>query len=283
MHVIGVAGYSDAGKTSFIERLVSYLRDCGEVATIKSIHHDVEIDQPGKDTYRHRKVGSRRVVGVTPSTTFEVREGGKCEAGDTAALAHLLDELADDGHDYAVVEGFKQAVIPTIVVGSIPEAEVSGAVLTRITDGSGGTLEELVDLIDGVNTYETCQSLVDRFERQSVPDAGVRAVSHGRIRSTSPSLPDTTSDTVTEALEEVRTILTNYDPVSEVVVTSRPALDRTSEHAIHLGILTVDHQCAIETLQMGYNHLIRTSAYPDGFLDDFEYLIRGLLSPRSSP
>ena len=45
-----LVGPSDSGKTTFVESLVAELGGDGRVATIKSIHHDIEIDPPGKDT-----------------------------------------------------------------------------------------------------------------------------------------------------------------------------------------------------------------------------------------
>jgi molybdopterin-guanine dinucleotide biosynthesis protein B len=91
---------------------------------VKSIHHDIEPDDPGTDTHRHREAGADTVVGVTPSHTFEVTAEGKGEpsgesdaASERAALARVLDRLSARDHDVVLVEGFSSVAVPTIVVG----------------------------------------------------------------------------------------------------------------------------------------------------------------------
>ncbi len=61
MRVIGLAGWSGAGKTTLLVRLIPVLRARGlRVATLKHAHHDFDVDQPGKDSFRHREAGPPR-------------------------------------------------------------------------------------------------------------------------------------------------------------------------------------------------------------------------------
>ena len=54
--VLGIAGPSDSGKTTLIEKLLPLLLARGiTVSTVKHVHHAVEIDTPGKDSFRHRQ------------------------------------------------------------------------------------------------------------------------------------------------------------------------------------------------------------------------------------
>ena len=51
MRVFGVVGWKNNGKTTLVERLVAYLTAQGyRVSTVKHAHHEVDLDQPGKDT-----------------------------------------------------------------------------------------------------------------------------------------------------------------------------------------------------------------------------------------
>ena len=51
MRVIGFAGWSGAGKTTLIVRLIPELNRRGfSVSTIKHAHHNFDLDQPGKDS-----------------------------------------------------------------------------------------------------------------------------------------------------------------------------------------------------------------------------------------
>ena len=65
--VLGIAGPSDSGKTTLIEKLLPLLRQRGiVVSTVKHVHHPVEIDTPGKDSFRHRQAGAREVMIALP-------------------------------------------------------------------------------------------------------------------------------------------------------------------------------------------------------------------------
>ena len=51
MRAIGLAGWSGAGKTTLIVRLIPELNRRGlSVSTIKHAHHGFDVDQPGKDS-----------------------------------------------------------------------------------------------------------------------------------------------------------------------------------------------------------------------------------------
>ena len=147
MKVVAISGYQDSGKTTLVERLVPALAEQGTVATVKSIHHDVDVDTPGKDTHRHRSAGADAVVGVTPSLTFQVTTDGT--AGDRdpdASLDRALEHL-DDEYDFVVAEGFKAATVPTILVGDIEESAVAGSVLARVVEPREADVAALAERI----------------------------------------------------------------------------------------------------------------------------------------
>ena len=63
MKVIGIAGYSGSGKTTLIEKVIPLLvREGLRVSLIKHAHHEFDVDQPGKDSYRHRHAGCSEVL-----------------------------------------------------------------------------------------------------------------------------------------------------------------------------------------------------------------------------
>ena len=65
--VLCFVGRSNTGKTTLIEKLIPLLKSRGiRVATIKHHNHDFEIDQEGKDTYRHKKAGAHLSMIVSP-------------------------------------------------------------------------------------------------------------------------------------------------------------------------------------------------------------------------
>jgi molybdopterin-guanine dinucleotide biosynthesis protein B len=118
-----VVGPSDSGKTTLVESLVAAL-DGVSVATIKSIHHDIEIDTPGKDTHRHRTAGADTVVGLTPTLSFEITPGGKRAAdSETALLDATVADLRADGYQVILIEGYHNSPYPKLVLGDREDIE----------------------------------------------------------------------------------------------------------------------------------------------------------------
>ncbi len=67
MKTFGFAGWSGSGKTTLIERLIPRFVQRGlRVSLIKHAHHTFDVDQPGKDSYRHRHAGASEIL-VTSS------------------------------------------------------------------------------------------------------------------------------------------------------------------------------------------------------------------------
>lgn len=112
MKVVGFAGWSGAGKTTLVEGVIAHLARSGlRVAVVKHAHHDFDIDQPGKDSWRHRQAGAGEVVIASSRRLAKIRDF----PGETRPTLHtLIAELADC--DWALVEGFKRADIPKIEV-----------------------------------------------------------------------------------------------------------------------------------------------------------------------
>ena len=112
MRTFGFAGWSGSGKTTLIEQLIPRLNAHGlEVSLIKHAHHRFDIDQPGKDSYRHRHAGCREVLltsGARWALMHELR--GADELSFEAAIERLSP------CDLVLLEGFKFAPIPKLEV-----------------------------------------------------------------------------------------------------------------------------------------------------------------------
>ena len=112
MRVIGVVGYKDNGKTTLVVRLVAHLIERGlKVSTVKHAHHEVDLDQPGKDTYRHREAGAHEVVLATARRLAFIEE---LRGAPEPSLAEILGRMRPV--DLVVVEGFKRGGHPKIEV-----------------------------------------------------------------------------------------------------------------------------------------------------------------------
>lgn len=152
MKAVSIVGVSDSGKTTLVERLVEAFDDDCRVGTVKSMHHDFELDEAGKDTHRHRTAGAERVVGITPSLTASFVPRGRDDYEDEQdALAGVLDEF-DAGVDVVLVEGFRETDLPTVVVGDPDAVSFDGEVVATIADGTAENVDiaGLVDRIRGL-------------------------------------------------------------------------------------------------------------------------------------
>jgi len=103
MRVVGIVGRQGSGKTSLIERLIPAILARGlSVSTIKHTHHhDIELDQPGKDSHRHRSAGASEVIIASDSGWARI-----AASRQPASLPELLAALRPV--DVVLVEGFKQ-------------------------------------------------------------------------------------------------------------------------------------------------------------------------------
>lgn len=112
MRVIGLAGWSGAGKTTLLGRLIPALTGQGlRVATLKHAHHAFDVDQPGKDSYRHREAGASEVIVSSSRRWVQIHEVGE---GPEATLPELLARLTPC--DLVLVEGFKREAHPKLEV-----------------------------------------------------------------------------------------------------------------------------------------------------------------------
>ena len=111
MKVYGIIGWKNSGKTSLMERLVAKITGQGfSVSTVKHVHHAVDLDQPGKDTFRHRTAGAREVV-LASADRFALMVEHR---GPEPELAAVLARLAPV--DLVLVEGYKRDAHPKIEV-----------------------------------------------------------------------------------------------------------------------------------------------------------------------
>ena len=109
MKIYGVIGWKNSGKTSLMERLVAEITARGHsVSTIKHVHHDVDLDHPGKDTFRHRAAGAKEVVLASAHRFALMAEHRGPEPDLTAVLARLAPV------DLVLVEGYKRDRHPKV-------------------------------------------------------------------------------------------------------------------------------------------------------------------------
>lgn len=111
--LIGFAAWSGTGKTTLLKQLIPLLRARGvRLAAIKHTHHDVDFDQPGKDSYTLRHAGADQMLVASARRSMLITENRSRQQEPN--LQQLILQLNHETIDLILVEGFKHEVMPRI-------------------------------------------------------------------------------------------------------------------------------------------------------------------------
>lgn len=116
---ISIIGKSDSGKTTFLEKLIGVLVGRGLViATAKHHTHPIEIDTPGKDSWRHAQAGAQVTMVSSPMQYSVIHH-----VSEEATLEKLVLEAEAAGVDLMITEGFKKAGSDRIELSRMARSE----------------------------------------------------------------------------------------------------------------------------------------------------------------
>jgi molybdopterin-guanine dinucleotide biosynthesis protein MobB len=156
--IISIVGKSNSGKTTLIERLIPVLGARGyRIGTIKHSHHDIDLDRPGKDSYRHKSAGAEAVMVAGPGRVALVKD----------VVDAQLDELVDyfQDLDLVITEGYKRTTKPKIEIcravrSSAPLCREDPSLVAMVTDLN------IEDLAVPAFLPDDIQGLADFIERR---------------------------------------------------------------------------------------------------------------------
>lgn len=104
MKIFGLAGWSGSGKTTLAVKLIPALTARGlTVSTMKHAHHSFDVDQPGKDSYEHRRAGAAEVLVTSAERWALMRE---LHGAPEPTMDELIARM--NPVDLVLVEGFKR-------------------------------------------------------------------------------------------------------------------------------------------------------------------------------
>ena len=108
---VSIVGKSGSGKTSLIERLITEFKRRGyRIASVKHCPHGMEIDKPGKDSWKFSQAGSDAVVFSSLDKLVFVKN-----VDDDSSIAEILRMIGGD-FDLVLIESYKKDRAPKIEV-----------------------------------------------------------------------------------------------------------------------------------------------------------------------
>jgi molybdopterin synthase catalytic subunit len=255
MHALSIVGHSETGKTTLIERLTEHLSEHGRVGTVKHINCEPDLDTEGKDTERHRSAGAVQTYGIGEQEWVATGDSSELDLHD--ALERLSERC-----EYALVEGYSDLALPTVVLGD--RTVDRGEIIARESSGGEANIDAIVESLQETEQYETLASLVAEVKRS--PDeefSGAIATFTGRVRA-----KDAPDDERTECLEfekydevaeqkmgEIRKRLEGRDGVYEVRLHHKTGVVEAGEDIVFVVVLAGHRAEAFETVEDGINRL----------------------------
>jgi len=162
LKLLGIAGFKNAGKTTLTERLVrEFTSRHYRISTIKHAHHGFDVDQEGRDSWRHRQAGASEVAIVSMKRWALVHElRGEAEP----PLIDILSKLSPC--DLVLTEGYKRENHPKIEVRNLDlgHPELAGEDKSVIAIAANGAIDNSpVPVFDREDARALADFIVERL------------------------------------------------------------------------------------------------------------------------
>ncbi|MDO8725609.1 MAG: molybdopterin synthase [Candidatus Methanoperedens sp.] len=228
MKIISVVGYKKTGKTTLVEKLVCALKNYGSVGTIKHLHEH-NINRPGTDTWKHASAGADVVIGVTQSELVKFSRENN--------LTKALDELADTGVDFGVVEGFKESKLPKIALGNVEAINI----LKRLNKPESVDIEDIINIILEQPEYHTLNSLLAKIRiSKDIDKSGAIGTFTGIVRATEKETRteflefEEYSDVSRQKMNEICSELKQKDGIIDVLMHHKTGIILKGEDILYI-------------------------------------------------
>ncbi|TRZ87397.1 MAG: molybdopterin synthase [Methanosarcinales archaeon] len=233
MKIISIVGYKKTGKTTLVERIVKALKEKGTVGTIKHMHKH-SMNTPNTDTWKHSRAGADVVIGVTPHELVKFSNDNSLECA--------LSELADEGMDFAVVEGWKESTLPKIALGDV---EVQNIILRLDRKENAeidiADIDIIVDMVQKQPEFHTIQSLVKKIRSSgNIDKAGAIGTFTGIVRAVSENARteflefESYGEVALQKMDEICVQLKQKEGITDVLMHHRTGIIQKGEDIVYI-------------------------------------------------
>ncbi len=246
MKVICVAGYKNSGKTTLVTRLVEALSEYGSVGTVKQMLHH-RFNPAGTDTGKHFDSGADVITAVTDTELVTVKRN--------PSLEDALDSLADNGVDFAILEGAKSSSLPKFFLGEVASSDEVSDILVKLPERSEWDIDALVKIVLEQPEWVTLDSLIMKV--RSNPDihlSGGIATFTGIVRRINDDVETTAIEfekyesVADRAIEGICAELKEKDDIIDVLIHHRTGLIKAGEDIVYIVVAAAHRQELFETL-----------------------------------
>ncbi|MDY6932090.1 MAG: molybdopterin synthase [Halobacteriota archaeon] len=228
MKIVSIIGEKNSGKTSLIVRLIPMMKRYGSVGVLKHIHS--QFDSKGRDTEKFSNAGAEFVMALTPVEAVKISK--------RVDLEEALVELADEGIEIALVEGFKSSKLPKIAIGDVTAENVVKRVDPDVDPS------ELVEVILEQDDFYTLDSLI--LKAKASPDirkAGAIGTFTGIVRGVSEDVEvkalefEMYAGVAEEKINHITEDLKKREGVLEVFIHHRSGYIETGNDIVYIVVL----------------------------------------------
>jgi molybdopterin-guanine dinucleotide biosynthesis protein MobB len=158
--VVSIVGKTGVGKTALIERLIVEFKKRGyRIATVKHSPGGMEIDKPGKDSWKFTQAGSDAVVISSPDKLAFIKN-----VDDDSSIEEILHIIGGD-FDIVLVEGFRKGEAPKI---EVHRRELGQDLLCPLEELSAIVTDEPLDTSVPQLSLNDTQAIADFIEKNFI-------------------------------------------------------------------------------------------------------------------
>lgn len=160
---VSIVGKSGSGKTELIERLIIEFKKRGyRVATVKHSQSQIDIDKPGKDSWKFTQAGSEAVVATSPDRLLFTRS-----LEHEPKIEEIMRTIGSN-FDLVLIEGFRKGKAPKI---EVHRKELGGELLCPVTMLSAIVTDESLPLDVPQFPPDDTQAIADFIEEKIILQA----------------------------------------------------------------------------------------------------------------
>ncbi|MEZ5336317.1 MAG: molybdopterin synthase [Methanolobus sp.] len=246
MKVICVAGYKNSGKTTLVTRLVKALSEKGSTGTVKQMLHH-RFNPENTDTGKHFDAGADIVSAITDSELVTIKRN--------PTLENALDSLADNGADFAIVEGAKSSDLPKIFLGEPEGSDEVSNIVVKLPEKGDWDIDALVQLVLDQPEWVTLDSLIRKVRAN--PDirlSGGIATFTGIVRRVNDNVETTAIDfekyegVADRAIEKICFDMKQKENIIDVLIHHKTGLIKSGEDIVYIVVAAAHRQELFQTL-----------------------------------